>query len=195
MSRFLFLLSSTRHLGNSEQLAYCAASPLPDTATQQWVHLLDYPVPAFVDRRHSGSVAEPSANVDFLLNATLEATDLVLVAPLYLFMLPAPAKQYLDHWCTWLYSPSLTFREQMKGKTLWAIVVGNGDRADANPLHDALVLVAKKLGMHWGGMLYGTGSRPNDIQEDSAALLAAKTFFLGNLAEQHPLQGHRLEAN
>jgi NAD(P)H-dependent FMN reductase len=175
--QFLFLLSSTRRLGNSEQLAYCAAHPLPPKTKQQWMHFLDYPLPDFVDLRHNTPYQMPTGNAQLLLNATLEATDLVLITPLYWYNLPATAKLYLDYWSAWLRTPDLNFREQMQGKTLWSITVGSGARAEAQPLEDALTLTAQYLKMRWGGMLYGTGSRPNDIQADAQALLRAKSFF------------------
>lgn len=175
--RFLFLLCSSRRLGNSEQLAYCAAHPLPPGTEQQWRHLLDFPLPDFFDLRHSGSFPLPAGNAQLLLEATLHATDLVLVAPLYWYSLPAPAKLYLDHWSAWLRTPSLNFRERMKGKTLWAITVSSGERAEAQPLEDSLALTANYLHMRWGGLLFGTGSRPNDIQLDAVAQERAQSFF------------------
>jgi NAD(P)H-dependent FMN reductase len=175
--RFLFLLCSTRRLGNSEQLAYCAAHPLPPNTEQKWLHLLDYQLPDFVDARHSGPFQPPAGHARLLLDATLNATDLVLVAPLYWYSLPAAAKLYLDHWSAWLRMPGLNFRERMKGKTLWAITVSSGGRAEAQPLEDSLTLTANYLQMRWGGMLFGTGSRPNDIQLDAQALHRAKAFF------------------
>ncbi|MGY3087188.1 NAD(P)H-dependent FMN reductase [Hymenobacter sp. UYAg731] len=175
--RFLFLMCSTRRLGNSEQLAYCAAHPLPTDTEQQWLHLLDCPLADFIDLRHSGSFQPPAGNARLLLEATLHATDLVLVAPLYWYSLPASAKLYLDHWSAWLRTPGLNFREQMQGKSLWAITVSSGIRAEAQPLEDSLTMTAKYLQMRWGGLLFGTGSRPNDIQLDSAALDRAKSFF------------------
>lgn len=178
--RFLFLLSSTRRLGNSEQLAYCAAHPLPSTTSQQWLHLLDYPLPDFVDLRHSGSYPPPTGNSRLLLDATLQATDLVLVVPLYWYSLPVSAKHYLDYWSAWLRTPNVNFREQIQGKTLWSIVVSSGNRAETQPLEDSLKLTAEYMNMQWGGLLYGTGSRPNDIQEDTFALEQAKSFFLNS---------------
>lgn len=175
--RFLFLLCSTRRLGNSEQLAYCAAHPLPPGTEEQWLHLLDFPLPNFIDQRHSGSFQPPIGNAQLLLEATLNATDVVLVAPLYWYGLPAPAKLYLDHWSAWLRTPDVNFRERMEGKALWAITVSSGERAESQPLEDSLTLTANYLRMRWGGMLYGTGSRPNDIQLDALALHRAKSFF------------------
>ncbi|GAB3649733.1 hypothetical protein GCM10027594_25000 [Hymenobacter agri] len=66
----------------------------------------------------------------------------------------------------------------MRGKTLWAITVSSGNRSEAQPLEDALQRTAQYLHMQWGGLLFGTGSRPNDIQADAAALQQAKHFFL-----------------
>ena len=175
--RFLFLLSSPRRLGNSEQLAYCAAHPLPPGTEQKWLHLLDFPLPDFADLRHNGPYHPPTGNAQLLLEATLQATDLVLVAPLYWYSLPAPVKLYLDHWSAWLRTPNLDFREGMRGKTLWSITVSSGERAEAQPLEDALALTANYLRMRWGGLLFGTGSRPNDIQADAGALLRARSFF------------------
>ncbi|MBF9220372.1 flavodoxin family protein [Hymenobacter ruricola] len=175
--RFLFLLSSSRRMGNTEQLAYCAAHSLPETAQQRWIHLQDYPLPYFVDLRHHTPYPEPAGNAQLLLEATLEATDLVLVAPLYWYSLPVHAKHYLDYWSAWLRTSSLNFRHDMRGKTLWSIVASSGNRAEAQPLEDALVLTANYMQMQWGGMLYGTGSRPNDIQDDLGALQRAQTFF------------------
>jgi NAD(P)H-dependent FMN reductase len=176
--QFLFLLSSTRRLGNTEQLAYCAAHPLPASIKQRWLNLQDIPLPNFVDLRHNLPFPLPSGNSQMLLDATVEATDIVLVTPLYMYGLPVMAKQYLDYWTTWLRSPSLNFREQMQGKMLWSIVVSSGGRFEAQPLEASLMLTAQFMQMHWGGMLHGSGSRPNDIQDDAIALEQAKTFFL-----------------
>lgn len=175
--RFLFLLSSPRRLGNSEQLAYCAAHPLPSGTRQKWMHLLDFPLPDFADLRHNGPYHPATGNALLLLEATLQATDLVLVAPLYWYSLPAPAKLYLDYWSAWLRTPDLDFRARMQGKTLWCITVGSGERPEAQPLEDMLRLTAQYLQMQWGGLLFGTGSRPNDIQSDARALHRASSFF------------------
>lgn len=170
-------------MGNSEQLAYCAAHPLPPDTGQQWLHLLDFPLPDFVDVRHSGSFNLPVGNAQLLLEATLNATDLVLVAPLYWYSLPAPAKLYLDHWSGWLRTPGIDFRGQMAGKALWAITVSSGERAEAQPLENALTLTAQYLRMRWGGLLFGTGSRPNDIQLDAPAQQRARSFFAASEAQ------------
>jgi NAD(P)H-dependent FMN reductase len=160
LRRFLFLLSSTRRNGNSEQLAQRAARHLPARVEQQWLHLIDYPLPDFVDLRHDASYPPPAGNSRLLLEATLAATDLVLVAPLYWYTLPVPAKHYLDYWSAWMRTPEVAFRGQMHGKTFWAVVASSGDQPEAQPLEDTLRLCAQYMGMHWGGFCWAMAPAP-----------------------------------
>ncbi|UOQ71027.1 flavodoxin family protein [Hymenobacter cellulosilyticus] len=183
--QFLFLPGSTRRQGNSEQLARLAADHLPTGAEQRWLNLLDYPLPDFVDRRHGDSYPPPEGNAQVLLEATLQATDLVLAMPLYWYTMPVPTKQYLDYWSAWMRVPDLDFRARMAGKTFWAIVVSSGERAEAQPLADTLRLSANYMHMSWGGLLFGNGSRPGDILLDSKALMEAQTFFTANGPTAH----------
>ncbi|UOQ51793.1 flavodoxin family protein [Hymenobacter cellulosivorans] len=176
--RFLFLPGSTRRQGNSEQLARIAAQYVPAGAEQHWLNLLDYPLPDFVDLRHDGVYPAPEGNAQVLVDATLQATDLVLVMPLYWYTMPVPTKQYLDYWSAWMRVPDLDFRVRMAGKNFWAVVVSSGERAEAQPLADTLQLSANYMRMPWGGLLFGNGSRPGDILQDKTALTAAETFFL-----------------
>lgn len=83
---------------------------------QQWLHLLDFPLPDFVDLRHNGAFQPPVGDARLLLEATLNATDLVLVAPLYWYGLPAPAKLYLDPWSGWLRIPGIDFQKKRRAK-------------------------------------------------------------------------------
>lgn len=175
---FLFLLASTRRAGNSELLARHAAEFMSASAEQQWLFLPDYPLSPFIDRRHDESYPAPTAGHEkTLLDATLAATDLVLVSPLYWYALSAPAKHYLDYWSAWLRTPNLDFRTQMRGKTLWAVVAGSGPAAEARPLQEGLQLTAAYMDMPWGGYLYGNGSRPGDVRQDVVAWWAAEGFF------------------
>lgn len=177
---FVFLLGSTRVEGNSELLAQQAANKLPPATQQTWLRLTDLPLEPFADIRHSvGVYPLPSGNEKVLLEATLAATDLVLVAPLYWYAVPTPLKLYLDYWSAWMRVADLHFLSKMAGKTLWVVCASSGDREEAQPMFDSLKLSAKYTKMRWGGVLWGNGSRPGDIVKDQAALEAAKTFFMG----------------
>ncbi len=181
--QFLFLVSSARREGNSEQLARRAAAALPVSSSQTWLNLADLPLPAFDDRRHVSAenwTPTVEGHARTLLAATLGATDLVLVAPVYWYSLPAAAKLYLDHWSAWLRVPGWDFKARMAGKTLWAVSsFSDTDPRFAEPLKESLRLSAEYLHMRWGGQLLGSGNRPGDVLNDQAALAAAARFFTG----------------
>ncbi|MGW3038612.1 flavodoxin family protein [Kitasatospora sp. NPDC001159] len=178
--RFLFLDASARVDGNSGQLARLAAeSSLPAGAGQHWLRLADHPLPPFQDLRHTGDggYPEPTGHERTLLGATLAATDLVFVAPLYWYSLPTTAKLYLDYWSAWLRVPGADFRARMRGGTVWGVTaLATGDDK-AEPLIGTLRLTAEYMGMRWGGALLGNGTRPGDVLRDERALIAAKSFF------------------
>lgn len=177
---FLFLLSSTRSDGNSEQLARLAARALPDSVQQTWLHLSDYVQHDFVDRRHEGEgkYARPEGAMSDLLDATLSATDLVLVTPLYWYNLPASAKLYLDHWSAWLRVPGIDFKSRLRGRNLWNVVVSADlDQSFAQPLVESLRLTAHYMEMNWQGSLIGYGNRPGDVMQDVPAIELARSYF------------------
>lgn len=118
--RFLFVLGSARPDGNSELLARRAAEQLPPDVEQRWIDLAAHPLPEFEDLRHDGDHVRPTeGDTALLLDATLAATDLVIVSPLYWYTVSAQTKRYLDHWSGWLRTPGLDFKATMKGRTLW----------------------------------------------------------------------------
>jgi multimeric flavodoxin WrbA len=179
--RFLFLISSSRRHGNTEQLARRAADRLPIGTPREWIHLTDLPLPAFADLRHVTTEAWTPAvegNARRLLEATLAATDLVMVTPVYWYSLPAAAKLYLDHWSAWLRAPGWDFKTRMKGRTMWGISVSSDPDANfAEPLKQSLRLTADYMEMHWGGFLLGYGNRPGDVLQDANSTTAADRFF------------------
>lgn len=182
---FLFLLGSARDSGNTELLARKAAEQLPADVTQQWLSLTEHPVPDFEDLRHDSDHVRPSGdNTALLLDATLAATDLVIASPLYWYSVSAHTKRYLDHWSGWLRTPGLDFKKTMAGRTLWGVTaLAHEEEEVADPLIGTLNHSAAYMGMRFGGVLLGNGSRPGDVLTDSAALTRAKTFF----AQEPPL--------
>lgn len=180
--RFLFLIASSRQQGNSEQLARFAAQSLPAEAEQQWLNLNDYAMPDFVDQRHDGDGTYPSPQgaMRELLDATLAATDLVFVTPLYWYSLPTSAKRYLDHWSGWMRVPGYHFKEKMRGRRLWNITVSSDlDQSYALALIDSLRHTAGFMDMAWHGSLIGYGNRPGEVMQDQQALQQGREFFLG----------------
>jgi NAD(P)H-dependent FMN reductase len=181
-AHFLFLVASARRDGNSETLARHAAAQLPAAVRRTWLHLDDHPLPAFADLRHTGETAwAPTVTgpARSLLEATLAATDLVFVAPVYWYSLPAAAKLYLDHWTAWLRAPGWNFKARMAGKSLWAVsTLSDRDPALAAPLVDTLRLTADYMQMRWRGALLGEGNRPGDVRQDARAFAQAAEFLV-----------------
>jgi multimeric flavodoxin WrbA len=181
MKSFLFLTASTRepgHTGNTETLARAAAAALPAELPQRWISLAQCALPPFVDLRHTtGTYPAPEGDAATLLAATLAATDIVFVSPVYWFSVPSPMKAYLDQWSAWMRVPGVDFKACMAGKRLWVIAT-SGDREKAQPMFDSYRLCAEFLGMQWMGPLWGKGGAPDAVLADAQALATASSFLL-----------------
>ncbi|MFI2378248.1 flavodoxin family protein [Streptomyces sp. NPDC018964] len=190
--RFLFVLGSARPEGNTELLARRAAEQLPPGVEQQWIDLAAHPLPDFEDLRHDSDHVRPTeGSPALLLDATLAATDIVIASPLYWYSVSAQTKRYLDHWAGWLRTPGLDFKAAMAGRTLWGVTaLAHEEPEVANPLVGTLNNSAAYLGMRFGGVLLGNGSKPGDVRKDTEALARAKTFF----AQDAPLARFPYEA-
>ncbi|WP_338782469.1 NAD(P)H-dependent oxidoreductase [Streptomyces sp. DG1A-41] len=183
--RFLFVLGSARADGNTELLARRAAEQLPPDVEQQWIDLAEHPVPDFEDLRHDSDHVRPiEGNPALLLDATLAATDIVIASPLYWYSVSAQTKRYLDYWSGWLRTPGLDFKATLAGRTLWGVTALADTQPEvADPLVGTLNNSAAYMGMRFGGVLLGNGSKPGDVLNDTEALARAKTFF----AQEAPL--------
>ncbi len=179
MKSFLFLIASTREGGNSEALARHAARSLPADVEQRWLRLTDHPLPPFADTRHSTGYAAPEGNARLLCDATLAATDLVIVVPVYWYSLPWPLALYLDHWSAWMRIPALAFQATLVGRTLWSVIVDSDTDVEGSwkPVEDTLRRTAAYMSMQWHDPLIGHANKPAQILEDAAALAAAARYF------------------
>jgi multimeric flavodoxin WrbA len=183
---FLFLLTSGRADGNAEILAHRAANSLPQQTKQTWLDVGTMQLPIFADTRHSTGIhPRPEGDLKILFEATLAATDLVFVIPVYWYGVPAQAKLYLDHWTHWLRLENVNFRSVMSHKTFWAIsVLSDREARLAEPTIGTIRLTAEYLKAPWGGSVLGFGNRPGDILHDRLALEDAEKLFAtrGDLA-------------
>ncbi len=176
---FLFLLASARTDGNTAALARRAAEQLPAGTGQRWLDLTGLALPDFADERHGDGTWVPQGEAERVLHeATLAATDIVIVSPLYWYSLSSYAKRYLDYWSKWLRTPDPEFKRKMAGRTLWGVtVLAHEEEVVAEPLVGSLHHSAAYMGMRFGGVLLGNGSRPGQVLDDERALRRAKEFF------------------
>ena len=178
---FVFILGSARYGGNTEHLARYAAESLPASVHQTWIHLLDQELPSFEDIRHDATRKYSVGSERIILDATLDATDIVIASPVYWYSVSAATKLYLDHWSGWMRLEGVDFKARMSGKTLWGIsALSDEDWGGAQPLVDTLRLSAEYMHMNWGGVLLGYGNRPGDIMNHAGSLDRAKKFFAEN---------------
>ncbi len=175
---FLFLCASARPNGNSLALARRAAAALPAAVTQTWRDLTDLALPAFHDRRHGDTYAAPEGIAAELMRDTLAASDVVFVAPLYWYGLPAPAKLYLDHWSHWMRVPATGFKAAMPQKRVWLVMAHSGSTPEQiAPAVECLRFSAGYMHAPLAGVLLGDANAPGEIAADTAALAAADRFF------------------
>lgn len=178
MSRYSFLIASARENGNSEQLARVAAESLDSSDQQTWTAIRDLPLAPFQDLRHEDDgYKSPTGNERALFDATVDCDHLVFVTPVYWYSVPAPLKLYLDYWSAWMRVEELDFKNQMKGKHLWAISASAGAAEQANPMFESLQLSGKFMAMEWGGHVLGNGSAAGDVMKDEAKITAARKLF------------------
>lgn len=166
--RFLFFTASARLQGNSERLARRAMQALPEGTSCDWFNLNAPALPAFEDLRPNIMPA-PKGRLAAALQAVERASDLVFVAPIYWYALPAPAQLMLSHWSAFLDHPDLGFADHLRGKGMWLITA----RADPDPsvpdlAETALRRSAEWLGMAWRGALHGVGNAPGDVENDES---------------------------
>ncbi|MBA0053135.1 flavodoxin family protein [Streptomyces sp. AJS327] len=175
---FLFVLGSSRAEGNTEILARTAAEQLPARVSRRWVDLSRLTLPDFQDGRHEGGETVGGEAEETLRRATLEATDVVIASPLYWYTFSAQTKRYLDYWSGWLSSPDSDFKATMAGRTLWGVTaMADREESVADGLVTTMNNTAAYMGMRFGGMLFGNGSRPGQVRDDLDALDRARTFF------------------
>ncbi|WP_370150904.1 flavodoxin family protein [Streptacidiphilus sp. EB129] len=189
---FLFLLGSARKDGNTELLARAAAEQLPRDTDQRWLDLAELHLPDYYDARHAAdSWPQEESDEALLWEATLAATDVVIASPLYWYSVSSYAKRYLDYWSKWLSTPDPGFKAKMAGRTLWGVTaLAHREEEVAEPLVLTLNHTAAYMGMRFGGVLLGNGSRPGQVLADERAAVRAKTFF----AQEAPLARFPYEA-
>jgi putative NADPH-quinone reductase len=176
--RFLFISASARSDGNTEFLARRAAQFLPPYASADWHDLRHQPLPAFEDHRHDLGYGPVSPEARPLLDKTMAASDIVLVAPLYWYGLPASAKLYLDHWSHWMRLQGSPFKALMGGKDFWLIMAHSGSTPEQIfPATECFRLSAQYFGGTYRGALLADANRPGEAMLDKRAMAAAETFF------------------
>lgn len=181
--RIALLISSHRRGGNAEVLAEEALKALKYPAEVDRIWLFEHRIEPFADWRHDdGPPPVIEDDYDEILDRVLAADVLLFAAPVYWYSMPGVLKDFLDRWSGSLRDPKRDFRARMEKKLVYlATMVSDEDRSVARPLIESLKLTARYLGMRWGGVAVGYGSRPGDVLKDKQGMEEARRLF-DNLA-------------
>lgn len=173
--KLLTIYGSSRRNGNTESLTKLVLEQLDQNLYNE-MFLLDYHIEPIVDERHTDmGFQHVSDDYEMLARELMNHNAVLFVTPLYWYGMSGNLKNFLDRWTQSLRSKEYDFKEAMKGKKVYLVIVG-GHAAPftALPLVQQFQLICQYMEMDFRGYVIGRGSRPVDILEDEDALLAAK---------------------
>ncbi|MFT0560679.1 flavodoxin family protein [Bacillus cereus] len=165
---------SSRQNGNTEALTHMM---IENIETEQ-IYLLDHTVYPITDQRHDAEGFQ-SVNDDYeqLTKRMLEHDTIIFATPLYWYGMSGHMKNFVDRWSQSLRDTSLHFKEKMKGKKMYVVIVG-GD----NPKLKALPLIAQFqyifdfVGSSFEGYVIGDANGLDEIKNDAEALAKAQLY-------------------
>ncbi|HHT7235998.1 MULTISPECIES: flavodoxin family protein [Bacillus] len=165
---------SSRQNGNTEALTHMVI----DGIETEQIYLRDHIVHPIIDQRHDAEGFQP-VNDDYkqLLERMLEHDTIIFATPLYWYGMSGHMKNFVDRWSQSLRDISLHFKEKMKGKKMYVVIVG-GD----NPKLKALPLIAQFqyifdfVGSSFEGYVIGDANGLDEIQNDAEAIANVQLY-------------------
>jgi multimeric flavodoxin WrbA len=166
----LVIEGSTR--SPSSTFAHVEALLAANDTEAQVFHLRELQLPLFIDQRVPADWEEHAA-IEELLEAKIQADLIILATPLYWYALSHLMKNYLDHWSYYLRHPRHTFRDVMRGKKFYPVIVGaEPDPAGSAPAFECLHRSVTYInGIPLEGF-YGIGLRDGSPHAQTKAAIA-----------------------
>lgn len=168
----LVIYGSSRENGNTEALA----NILLNGIEVEEIYLRKKVIKPITDKRHDQEGFTYLADDYYdIVSQLLNHDHVVFVTPLYWYGMSGVMKLFIDRWSESLRDEKLDFREKMKHKKMYVMVVG-GD----NPKQKALPLIMQFkhifdfFDAQFEGYLIGEASLPGDILADTHAIDQAK---------------------
>ncbi|TVX87130.1 flavodoxin family protein [Paenibacillus agilis] len=167
---------SARERGNTEQLTELLTEGLDVTT----IRLREYEIEQIVDKRHAPEGFEPiEGELRTIVEQMLEHDTLVFATPLYWYGMSGSMKVFIDRWSQCLRDEQLQFKERMKGKKVYLVVVG-GPNAKMTGLAFVQQFrhICEFMGMSFEGWIIGRGSKPGDVLEDKQTIAEVQQLNL-----------------
>ncbi len=168
------IYGSSRKKSNSEQLAKI----MIDGLDAEEVYLRNKTVQPIVDMRHD---PQGFSNVgdDYyeILNRMMIHEKIVFVTPLYWYGMSGLMKNFIDRFSETLRDSTMSFREQMKEKKMYVVIVGGDNpKLKGLPLIMQFTHIFDFFGASFEGYLIGKARTPGEILEDKEAIAQAKRY-------------------
>ena len=177
--QLLVIHGSSRKEGNTKDLTKVVLNSLEQDQYQE-LDLLDYNIQPIIDERHTEFGFTPVADdYETVIKELLQAQTILFVTPLYWFAMSGRLKNFIDRFSQSLRNADYDFKEQIKGKKAYVLVVG-GEKAPltALPLIQQFQLIFQFLGIEFAGYCIGKGVKPQEVLQSAESITAAK--FLGD---------------
>jgi multimeric flavodoxin WrbA len=161
------IYGSSRENGNTEELAKVV---LKDINTEE-VYLRRHTINPITDMRHDELGFTNQQDDYYDIAKKMAAHDTILfVTPLYWYGMSGLMKNFMDRWSESLRDSTINFKEQMKNKRVYVIVVGGtGASIKALPLIMQFQYIVDFIGSSFSGYIIGEANAPGDITKDVKA--------------------------
>ncbi|WP_424565535.1 flavodoxin family protein [Tepidibacillus fermentans] len=170
----LTIYGSSRKNGNSEALTKKVLQQLNPKDVDE-IHLMDVHIEPIVDERHTEHGFRPvDDDYEKLAIQIMNHQVLLFSTPLYWYGMSGRMKNLIDRFTQSLRSTEYDFKEKMKGKKMYVIIVG-GQSAPytALPLVQQFQLIAQFMEIEFSGYVIGRGVKPLEVLEDEEAIVQA----------------------
>lgn len=175
MQKVYVISGSSRDNGNSELLMQKAVENIP----HKIIKLREYQIQPIKDVRHNGVFENQQDDYYQIIEEMLSYQHILFVTPIYWYNVSGMMKDFIDRWTESLRSTQYNFKEAMKDKTFYLIVVGaNPDKSKANPIIEQFKYLTQYFSIPFGGAVIGSADKPGEIVKDVEAVDKAQRLFI-----------------
>ncbi|MCA1321240.1 flavodoxin family protein [Bacillus tianshenii] len=168
----LVIYGSHRNNGNSEQLAKLLIKEM----NAEEIFLRDLTIYPILDQRHDVEGFKHQGDDYYgVVERLLQHDEVILVTPLYWYGMSGRMKNFVDRWSESLRDGKIAFRESMKSKKFYVVVVGGDDpNQKALPLIMQFRHIVEFFGAKLEDYIIGVANSPGHILEDEHAMKRAE---------------------